>query len=107
MRHLHSLRKPDRVYRAVRVSVVRLDELKDTWTETLPRLDRRVNATELSHSEGVTQVVPDRIREAEEVTLGRPGPMPAIASKLAGEMTNLFSLSRTCLRQQYDSILAD
>jgi len=55
---------------------MRLYDLQNARSETLPRLRRRRCPAELCDPEGVAHVLLDRRRKAPEIALGRPDPMP-------------------------------
>jgi hypothetical protein len=57
------------VYRSIRVSVVRLDDLQHARTEPLPGLRCRRSTAELRDTESVAHVLLDRRRKAQEIAL--------------------------------------
>src|SRR5687768_11430818 len=75
MEDVDRLLEPNRIYGSIGVAVMRLYDLQNARTETLPRLRGRRCAAELCDAEGVAHVLLDRRRKAQEIALGRPDPM--------------------------------
>src|SRR5687768_11136417 len=75
MEDVDRLLEPNRIYGSIGVAVMRLYDLQNARTETLPRLRGRRCAAELCDPESVAHVLLDRRRKAQEIALGRPDPM--------------------------------
>ena len=72
---VHGVLESNRVYRAIGVSVVRLDLVSHARTESLPGLRSRRSSAELRDAEGVSHVLLDRRGKAQEIAFGRRDPV--------------------------------